>query len=172
MNPTCLNERDLILLHYGETPEQTTPAAAAAHLAACPACQARRARLAADLARIPAATDPDPAVATRIAARVTERLNRRHRWLPAAGAAVAGAIALTLAVVVWLPSNQHPATGNQPLTSLQSPVASPQSSLASSEQPFVGPPQPVIRQATLDLDLLDQLDLLEELETLRAIEGV
>jgi anti-sigma factor RsiW len=159
MNPTCLNERDLILLHYGETPEQTTPAAAAAHLAACPACQARRARLAADLARIPAATDPDPAVATRIAARVTERLNRRHRWLPAAGAAVAGAIALTLAVVVWLPSHQSPVTTSQP------PVA-------SSEQPFVGPPQPVIRQATLDLDLLDQLDLLEELETLRAIEGV
>ena len=30
----------------------------------------------------------------------------------------------------------------------------------------------MIRQATLDLDLLDQLDLLEELETLRAIEGV
>ena len=159
MNPTCLNERDLILLHYGETPEQTTPAAAAAHLAACPTCQARRARLAADLARIPAATDPDPAVATRIAARVTERLNRRHRWLPAAGAAVAGAIALTLAVVVWLPSHQSPVTTSQP------PVA-------SSEQPFVGPPQPVIRQATLDLDLLDQLDLLEELETLRAIEGV
>jgi len=159
MNPTCLNERDLILLHYGETPEQTTPAAAAAHLAACPACQARRARLAADLARIPAATDPDPAVATRIAARVTERLNRRHRWLPAAGAAVAGAIALTLAVVVWLPSHQSPVTTRQP------PVA-------SSEQPFVGPPQPVIRQATLDLDLLDQLDLLEELDTLQAIEGV
>jgi len=159
MNPNCLNERDLILLHYGEIPEQTTPAAAAAHLAACPACQARSVRLAADLARIPAATDPDPAVATRIAARVTERLNRRHRWLPAAGAAVAGAIALTLAVVVWLPSHQSPAITRQP------PVA-------SSEQPFVGPPQPVIRQATLDLDLLDQLDLLEELETLQAIEGV
>jgi anti-sigma factor RsiW len=159
MNPNCLNERDLILLHYGESPEQTTPAAAAAHLAACPACQARRARLADDLARIPAATDPDPAVANRIAARVTERLNRRHRWLPAAGAAVAGAIALTLAVVVWLPSHQSPATNSQ------SPVA-------SSEQPFVGPPQPVIRQATLDLDLLDQLDLLEELETLQDIEGV
>ena len=159
MNPNCLNERDLILLHYGESPEQTTPAAAAAHLAACPACQARSVRLAADLARIPAATDPDPAVATRIAARVTERLNRRHRWLPAAGAAVAGAIALTLAVVVWLPSHQSPATNSQ------SPVA-------SIEQPFVGPPRPVIRQATLDLDLLDQLDLLEELDTLQAIEGV
>jgi hypothetical protein len=165
MNPNCLTERDLILLHYGERPEQTTPAAAATHLAACPDCQARRMRLAADLARIPAAADPDPAVATRIAARVTERLQRKPRWLPVAGAAVAGAIALALAVVVWLPNNQPPATGNQPLASLQSPVA-------SSEQPFVGPPQPLNRQATLDLDLLDQLDLLEELETLQAIEGV
>ena len=159
MNPNCLHESDLTLLHYGEAPEKTTPAAAAAHLAACPDCQARRTRLAADLARVPAPAEPDPAVATRIAARVTERLNRRHRWLPAAGAAVAGAIALTLAVVVWLPSHQSPATNSQ------SPVA-------SSEQPFVGPPQPLNRQATLDLDLLDQLDLLEELETLRAIEGV
>jgi len=172
MNPNCLHESDLILLHYGEAPEQTTPAAAATHLATCPDCQTRRTRLAADLARIPAPAEPDPAVATRIAARVTERLNRKSRWLPAAGAAVAGTIALALMVVVWMPSNQPPATGNQPLTSLQSPVSSPQSSLASSEQPFVGPPQPVIRQATLDLDLLDQLDLLEELETLQAIEGV
>ena len=172
MNPNCLNERDLILMHYGEAPEQTTPAAAAAHLAACPACQARRARLAADLARIPAAIDPDPVVATRIAARVTERLNRRHRWLPTTGAAVAGTIALALMVMVWMPNNQPPATGNQPLTSLQSPVSSPQSSLASSEELFIGTPRPITRQATLDLDLLDQLDLLEVLETLQDIEGV
>ena len=159
MNPNCLHESDLTLLHYGEAPEQTTPAAAAAHLAACPDCQARRTRLAADLARIPLAADPDPAVATRIAARVTERLNRKPRWLPAAGAAVAGTIALAMAVIVWLPGNRQPATSHQP------PVA-------SIEQPFVGPPRPVIRQATLDLDLLDQLDLLEELDTLQAIEGV
>jgi len=172
MNPNCLHESDLILLHYGEAPEQTTPAAAAAHLAACPDCQARRTRLAADLARIPAAIEPDPAVATRIAARVAERLNRKSRWLPAAGATVAGTIALALMVVVWMPTNQPPATGNQPLTSLQSPVSSPESSLASSEQPFIGPPRPVTRQATLDLELLDRLDLLEELETLQALEGV
>jgi len=154
MNPNCLLESDLTLLHYGEAPEQTTPAAAAAHLAACPDCQARRTRLAADLARIPLAADPDPAVATRIAARVTERLNRKPRWLPAAGAAVASAIALAMAVIVWLPDNRQPATSHQPpVVNLQSPVPSPQ-------------------QPALDLDLLDQLDLLEELETLRAIEGV
>jgi len=159
MNTDCLHERDLILLHYGEAPEWTTPAAAAAHLATCPTCRARRERLANDLARIPAMADPDPAVATRIAARVGERLQRRSRWLPATGAAVAGAVALAMAVVVWLPGNQPPLTNHaQPIANL--------------EQPFVGPMQPIIRQATLDLDLLDKLDLLEELETLRAIEGV
>jgi len=153
MKPDCLNERDLILLHYGETPDGTTAAAATSHLAACPACRARRERLAADLARMPAPADPDPVVATRITARVHERLNRRHRWLPLAGAGIAGAIALVLAAVIWLPGNQPPATGNQPLASLQSRTPSPQ------------PPAP-------DLDLLEQLDFLQELETLQAIEGV
>jgi predicted anti-sigma-YlaC factor YlaD len=166
MKPDCLNERDLILLHYGEVPERTTPAAAAAHFAACPACRARLEQLAADLARIPAEADPDPAVATRIAARVTERLHRKPRWQPAAGAVVAGAVALAMAVIVWIPHNrQPPISSQQPAISLQRPVT-------SSEQPFVGPPRPVVHQATLDLDLLDKLDLLEELETLRAIEGV
>lgn len=150
MNPDCLNERDLILLHYRETPEHPQ---AAAHVAACPSCQARAGRLAADLARLPTPAEPDPAVATRIAARVNERLNRPRRWLPAAGAAVAGAIALAVAVVVWVPDRRQPATPNQPLASLQASPASVQSN-------------------GLDLGLLEQLDLLEELETLRAIEGV
>ena len=166
MKPDCLNEHDLILLHYHETPDGTTPEAAAAHLAACAACRTRRERLAADLARIPAVAGPDPVVATRIAARVNERLHEKRHWLPVAGTAVAGALALTLAVFVWLPGNQQPATDKQHL------VASNQQPAVSNEQQFVGPPQPVIRQAALDLDLLEQLDLLEELETLQAIEGV
>ena len=159
MKPDCLPDRDLILLHYGEAPDGTAPEAAAAHLAACAACRTRSQRLADDLAHIPAAADPDPAVATRIAARVNERLNRSRRWLPLAGAATASAIAFAMALVVWMPttSPQPPAPGSQ---------------LASLEQQFVGPPRPAIRQATLDLDLLEQLDLLEELETLQAIEGV
>jgi len=166
MKPDCLNERDLTLLHYGEIPDGITPEAAAAHLAACTACRTRREQLAADLARIPAVPDPDPVVATRIAARVNERLGQKRRWLPVAGAATAGAIALAMALIVWVPGNQPPATSNQQLvTSNQQPVV-------GSEQLFVGPPRPLIHQATLDLDLLDKLDLLEELETLRAIEGV
>lgn len=159
MKPDCLNDRNLILLHYGETPDGTTAAVAAAHLNTCTDCRSRQQRLAAELARIPVIADPDPAVGTRIAARVTERLNGKRRWLPAAGAAVAGAVALTMAVVVWMPGNQQPATDNPQL-------------VTSNHQQFVGPPRPAAHQATLDLDLLEQLDLLEELETLQAIEGV
>jgi len=153
MKADCLNERDLILLHYGEVPDGATPELAAAHLAACTACRLRSRQLAADLARIPAAADPDPVVATRIAARVNERLSRKPRWQPAAGVAVAGAIALVLAVLVWLPGSQQPAPSNQPIANSQAPAPSPQ-------------------QPAFDLDLLDQLDLLEELETLQALEGV
>lgn len=162
MKPDCLSDRDLLLLHYGERPDGASPAAAAAHLADCAACRAHGAKLAADLARIPAPADPDPAVATRIAARVDERLRTRHRGLPWAGAVAAGAVALAMAVVVWLPAGR------------QLPADSPQmagNGPSAIEQPFVGPPRPLL-QATLDLELLDKLDLLEELETLRAIEGV
>jgi hypothetical protein len=171
MKPKCLNERDLTLLHYGEVPEGITPETAAAHLAACAACRTRREQLAAALARIPTVPDADPVVATRIAARVNERLSRKRRWLPVAGAATAGAIALTMAVIVWMPGTQPPATSHQQLIGdNQPPASNPQ--VTGIDQFFVGPPRPLIHQATLDLDLLDKLDLLEELETLRAIEGV
>ena len=163
MKPDCLIDRDLILLHYGEAPDGTTPAAAAAHLAACDTCRTRSQQLAADLARIPAPTDPDPAVATRIAARVNERLGRKPHWLPLAGAATASAIALAMAVIVWLPGNQPPATGPE------RPAIAGQPQVASIDQTFVGPPRPVIRQATLDLDLLDKLEMLEELEILEEL---
>ena len=166
MNRECLNEHDLILLHYGESPEGITLNAATAHLADCVSCRTRRERLAAELAHIPTIADPDPAVATRITARVNARLQQKRRWLPVAGAATAGAIALAMAVVVWSPDQRNPALGNQPVV-----TSSPQPA-TSSEQLFVGPPRPALRQANLDLDLLDQLDLLEELETLRDIEGV
>jgi predicted anti-sigma-YlaC factor YlaD len=145
MKPDCLNERDLILLHYREAPDRTTAAAAAAHLADCPACRNRAGQLAAELARVPPPAAPDPLAATRVAARVNERLDRKRRWLPLAGAAATAAIALM--VVVWSPSDQPPLPGSQqPVAGLKSPAP--------------------------ELELLEQLDLLEELDTLRAIEGV
>lgn len=148
MNTNCLSERDLVLMHYGEAPDGVTPAVAAAHLSTCATCQTRMESLAADLTRIPAIADPQPSATSRVAARVTARLSRKRRFLPIAGAATAGAIALAMAIVVWMPNfQQQPATGSQQLaTTSQRPV--------------------------LDLELLEQLDLLEELETLQAIEGV
>src|SRR5512139_3994768 len=107
MNRNCLSERDLILLHYGETPEQISAAAASAHLVVCPDCQARRARLAADLSRIPPLAEPEPAATTRVAARVSERLIRRatRRWLPALGAATVATAALVITFAVRSPQN-------------------------------------------------------------------
>lgn len=159
MKTDCLNERNLILLHYGEPLEGTTPQAAAAHLTLCAACRTRQLRLASDLARIPAVEAPDPAVTTRLVARVGERLAGRQRRLPILGAMGAGAVALALALAVWIPDNQLSPT-------------TPQQQVTAAELPFVGPPRPVVHEAALDLDLLEQLDLLEELETLRDIEGV
>ena len=100
-------------LHSYSTPEGITLNAATAHLADCVSCRTRRERLAAELAHIPTIADPDPAVATRITARVNARLQQKRRWLPVAGAATAGAIALAMAVVVWSPDQRNPALGNQ-----------------------------------------------------------
>jgi anti-sigma factor RsiW len=153
MKPECLNERDLILLHYGETPDETTPQAAVAHLATCAACQARSARLAADLARLPAAADPDPVVATRIAARVNERLNRRRtrRWLPALGGATMATLALIIALAVWSPQTGIEQVPSAPVSSVA--ALSPEEDLP-------------------DIDFLEDLELLKELDLLRQIEGV
>lgn len=152
MKPDCLNDQELTLLHYGEASDQLA-ATAAGHLVGCTDCRSRQTRLASALARLPKASEVDPMAVTRLTARVGERLQKRHRWLPAAGAILAGTAALAIALVVWQPAD-------------------------APQQVAVTPPQPVkiqrtaAMQATLDLDLLDKLDLLQELETLQAIEGV
>ena len=149
MKPDCLNERDLILLYYGEAPDGITPKAAATHLAACAACRRRSDQLADDLAGIPVPSDPDPVVATRIAARVGERLGRKPRWLPLAGTAAASAIALAMAVIVWMPA-----------TSPQSPAPNPQVVASLS-----------LEEEVPDLDFLEDLELIRNLELLQQIEG-
>ena len=150
MNPDCLNERDLILLHYRETPE---PPQAAAHLAACPACQARALWLAADLARIPTPAEPDPAVATRLAARVNERLQQRggRRGGVILGGMAAALLALVVTFATW----------------------SSQPGLEVISQPG---PQPLavldLDEALPDIDFLEELELISNLELLKKIEGV
>lgn len=156
---SCLTERDLILLHYGETPDTVTAETAETHLATCADCRERRDRLTADLARVPMAGDPDPAVGTRLVARINERLAGRQRHWPVFGSAAAGLVALGLVAVVWVPRDQ-PAP-----PSIMQPAI-------TTAKPFVGPPRPFIREELLDFDLLEQLDLLEELETLKELEGM
>lgn len=153
MKPDCLNERDLILLHYGEPPEGLTSSAATAHLASCPGCRERRDRLMADLARIPAIPDPDPVVATRIAARVNERLQGgpARRWLPLMGGAAVAAAALVITFT----------------------ALSPQKDIESTAPP-VAPAMVAIdiEEEMPDIEFLEELELIEELEFLRQIEGV
>ncbi|NJC88984.1 MAG: hypothetical protein FIB02_10735 [Desulfuromonas sp.] len=153
MKPDCLNERDLILLHYGECPDGATPAAAADHLAACAACRARQEQLALELARIPAAVDPEPAVATRIAARVNERLGRRSalRWLPVLGGAAVAAAALIITFAVRSPQPE--------LVQIQPPTTANSTAMNLEED-------------LPDIDFLEDLDVIEALELLRQIEGV
>lgn len=153
MNPDCLHDRDLTLLHYGEAPDRTTPAAAADHLATCPACQARRARLAADLARIPAPAEPDPVVTTRIVARVNEQLGARHGRLrlPVAGGAAVAVLALVVTFATW-PWRAGVEMPGQP----QTPTAAVLD----------------LEEAMPDIDFLEELELISDLELLRQIEGV
>lgn len=153
MNPDCLHDRDLTLLHYGEAPDRTTPAAAAAHLAACPACQARRARLAADLARIPAPAEPHPVVTTRIVTRVNERLVARHSrlGLPVAGGAAVAVLALVVTFATW-PWRAGVEIPGQP----EAPTAS----------------VLTLDEDMPEIDFLEELELIRDLEFLRQIEGV
>ena len=153
MNRDCLSERDLILLHYAETPEQTSAATAAAHLLVCPDCQARKARLAADLSRILPLAEPEPAATTRVAARVGERLSRRaaRRWLPALGAAAAATAALVITFAVRSPQNNVVQVG----------PATPPSIVSMN-----------LEEELPDADFLENLELIEELELLQQIEGV
>jgi len=150
MNPDCLTERDLILQHYGEAAAHPD---AAAHLAACAGCRTRADRLAADLARIPAHADPDPAVATRIAARVGERLQQRRgrRTIPLLGGMAAALLAVVVTYTTW---------STQPAVELLNrPAVQPMATLDLDE-------------AVPDIEFLEDLELISNLELLKKIEGV
>jgi hypothetical protein len=169
MRPSqCLSEQDLTLLHYGENPSALPVEAAQRHLAACADCRHRQTRLARDLDRLPA-FDPDlaPHNATRLAARVVERLPRRRSLLPAMAGAISAA-SIVFAVSIWTPGPpvmQNPA-GTPQLTTGQTPAA-------ETDQNLSALPQVSTEQApSPDLDLLENLELLRELDTLSDLAGV
>ena len=146
----CLSEQELTLHYYGElasTSEQ------AQHMINCPLCAKRFAALSNDLSTLPSFThEPDFAAGTRMAARVSEQLNRRRRnWLPALGASAVAALALVVTIAVWTPQTDLVQTvqlTNSPLTTMN------------------------LNEDMPDIDFLDELELLQELELLSQIEGV
>lgn len=155
MSTPCLNERDLILLHYGEPPETLSATAAAAHLHDCAACRQRHAALAGELARLPAAAPLDPVAALRVTGRVRARLHRSpaRRWLPVLGGTVAAAAALVITLVTLPHEDRAPVSDPQLVSSLHGPEEE-----MDDEMP--------------DLDFLEEYELLEELDFLQQLEGV
>lgn len=149
-NTDCLSEQDLTLHYYKELPPD---AAELAHLSGCQDCLRRYDALHKDLGALPVLTgEADSAAGTRMAARVSERLNqRRTRWLPILGGSAAAAVALVVTLVIW------PSQPNAPMQAQPVQTASHTMGL-EDDMP--------------DLDFLNDLELLKELDLLRQIEGV
>lgn len=145
----CLSDQEL-LLHYYEDPEATTTGGA--HLANCPDCTERLNALRREMTALPdLQRQHDPHADTRMAAMVTEKLNRRRRsWLPAIGTAAIASLALILSITVWTPQPESQQTTR----------------LATASMPDN------IDDEMSDIDFLEDLELLKELELLSQIEGV
>lgn len=146
----CLTDQDLLLYYYKEL---TTCSQGALHMADCASCKKRFAALNNDLAVLPEIPHRlDPVAGSRMAARVTEQLNRHHRrWIPKLGAAAVAGFALVLTVVIMAPNRELAQTAQ---------VITPTLSAAN------------VSEAMPDIDFLDDLELLKELELLSQIEGV
>jgi len=149
-NTDCLSEQDLTLHYYGEIPADSPELE---HLSSCQNCLVRYDALQKDLKSLPVLTDEaDSAAGTRMAARVSERLNQRKtNWLPILGGSAAAAVALVVTLAIW------PAQPNAPVQTQPVQTASHTMGL-ENDMP--------------DIDFLNDLELLKELELLRQIEGV
>lgn len=149
-NTDCLSEQDLTLHYYGEVPAE---APELEHLEGCLRCQERFTALHNDLRGLPVmAFAPDSSAGTRMAARVSERLNQRKTsWLPILGGSTAAAVALVVTLIIW------PAQPNAPIQAQPVQTASHTMDL-ENDMP--------------DIDFLNDLELLKELDLLRQIEGV
>lgn len=145
---TCLSDQDLTLLHYGEHPVGMDLEPARRHLGDCAACRTRQLHLQRSLALLPKIEPEfDPHHATRMAARVSERLARRRSPVPALATVLTAAV-VVFAVGIWTP---------QPQVLHNSSISQ----------------QAEVRQETPpDVDLLENLELLKELDTLAEIAGV
>lgn len=147
----CLTEQELTLLHYGELPADSIQSE---HITTCSRCQEKLAQLSSELRALPQLNYTEhPAVATRMAARVNERLQRpRRRWVPALSALAVSACALVATIMIWNPQQQNMQQRSQ-VTSAQTPLVS-----IEDEMPAV--------------DFLEEMDLLMELDLLSQVEGV
>jgi hypothetical protein len=149
-NKNCLSEQDLILHYYGELPANDERVH---HLADCPLCEERVSALRHDLAKLPEFShEPDFSAGTRMAAQVTQRLNRRRRiWMPALATSLATTVAVVITLSIWSPVSQQEKTLQHTLLPLT--VAS-------------------LNEDMPDIDFIEDLELLKELELLSQIEGV
>lgn len=147
---TCLTAQDLTLLYYEELSDNSSQAK---HIVECLHCREKLAQLSHELKRIPQLEYPDhPAMATRMAARVNEQLQRpRRRWLPITSTLAVSACALIATIMVWTPQPEVP----QPA---QVTMTSPATLSLEGEMP--------------DIDFLEDMELLMELELLSQVEGV
>ena len=150
MRRSCLSEQDLTLYYYGEL---STSNEQADHLAACLICRKRLSALRHDLAKLPNLNyEPDAAAGTRMAAYVSEKLNKRRRnWLPALGVSAIATFALVITISVWSPQSQQ-------MQIVQSPAQLHETLSLNEDMP--------------DIEFLEDLELLKELELLSQIEGV
>ncbi len=150
ISKNCLSEQDLTLYYYGEL---SASVAHADHLADCLICRKRLSALRHDLAKLPNLNyESDAAAGTRMAASVSEKLNKRHRnWIPALSASAIAVFALVISISVWSPQRQ-------PVQSVQSPAPLHDALSLNEDMP--------------DIEFLEDLELLKELELLSQIEGV
>lgn len=149
-NTSCLSEQDLVLHFYGELPDTGEQVR---HLAGCTVCAERFAAVSGDLAALPKLPyEPDHAAGTRMAARVSERLQSRRRgWLPALGTAAAATVALVVTLTLW-------------------PADRPQVQTTRLDRPSLAVTS--LDEDMPDIDFLEDLDVLRDLELLRQLEGV
>ncbi|MDH3997884.1 MAG: hypothetical protein OET90_03495 [Desulfuromonadales bacterium] len=141
----CISDENLTLLYYGET-EQLAPEIST-HLGSCYDCRQRLNLLQTTLGKLPQLEDEAcGATSTRIAAAVSERLQRKQRsWRPVWGGGLVTAASLLLALLIWRPSAQI------------DPIESAGTDYLALHA---------------ELTLLEDFELLTELELLQELEGI